>query len=67
MLDIVISVKVMDRSAECLLRFCNGLKAVLTVFLFISSADKAIILTWLYGPYTGSQAYLKSGNDNFNV
>jgi hypothetical protein len=50
-----------------LLRFCNGLKAVLTVFLFISSADKAIILTWLYGPYTGSQAYLKSENDNFNV
>lgn len=56
-----------DRSAYYLLCFRKGLIAVLTVFLFISSADKAIILTWLYGLYSGSQAYLVSERDNFNV
>ena len=34
MLDAVISVMLIDRSADCLLCFCNGLKAVLTAFLF---------------------------------
>ena len=67
MLDAVISVTVIDRSADCLLCFCKGLIAVLTAFLFISSADKTITLTWLYELYTGSQTHLKSGNDNFNV
>lgn len=67
MSDTVLSVMLIDRSADCLLCFCKGLKAALTAFLFISSTDKAITLTWLYGPYMGSQAYLKRGNDNFNV
>ena len=67
MLDAVISVMLIDRSADCLLCFCNGLKAVLTAFLFISSADKTITLTWLYELYTGSQTHLESERDNLNV
>ena len=34
MLDAVISVMAIGRPADCLLCFCNGLKAVLTAFLF---------------------------------
>ena len=66
MLDAVISVMLIDRSAGCLLCFCNGLKAVLTAFLFISSADKTITLTWLYGhlcePEVGPSGLLKKGS-----
>ena len=67
MLDAVISVMAIGRPADCLLCFCNGLKAVLTAFLFISSADKTITLTWLYELYTGSQTHLESERDNLNV
>ena len=34
MLDAVIFVMAIGRPADCLLCFCNGLKAVLTAFLF---------------------------------